>query len=144
MIDNIQYQHECSNSVAKKRAVECEDHMVIGLAPANDMALDCEALLEHTQAQLALEYSLRDIKQAIVSEFSHDNTVFGHRLYEFFQSIKFLQLIVRAGSTSFFPKDVKRRVLVKYLTIHRDVQCHLCIQLVVVREFRRDGMFDVP
>ena len=76
MMDNIQYQHECSDSAAKKRAAEREDHAVIGLAAANDTAVDCEAPMEHTQAQPAQEYSLRDVEHAIASEFSHDDKLY--------------------------------------------------------------------
>ena len=76
LMDNIQYQHECSDSVAKKRAAEHEDHVVIGLAPADGTAVECEAPMEHTQVQPAQEYSLRDIEHAITSEFSHDDKLY--------------------------------------------------------------------
>ena len=76
MTANIQYQHECFDSAARKRAAQRDDRSVIGLTPAESVPQDRETLQENEQALAQVEYNSRDVEHALASEFSHDDKLY--------------------------------------------------------------------
>ena len=77
ILANIQYQHECSNSAAKKRARERETINIVGVLDHEQIETVCDDELNTINHNgMAVQWTQKDVEHLIASKFSLDDKLY--------------------------------------------------------------------